>query len=176
MASKDSEAREVIAHFSTSKLIVATVGTFGFAILGSVMARDMLWVRPTDDHIKYGLNVWGFAIFFVAMALMFFYLFRAVRAAMQSKGIALWLQGGRLVHADKQLLDVCARDVSSVELIKEAAYQYATSYRVAYIVLRLKNGKEVKLSASAFSEHRDDIVVELRKRLGLVAEGNQAIL
>lgn len=123
-ASKSDKPREVIAHFSASKLVMTTAGISGFAVLGAVMAWDLIFVRPTDDRIKYGLDIWGFAIFFVGMALLFFYLFRMVRAAIESRGIALWLQDGRLMHADKRLLDVPAREASLGTRLQQAGALY----------------------------------------------------
>jgi hypothetical protein len=161
----------VIAHFSTSKAIAAAAGLFAFAVLMSVMVYDMLFAHPTDDRIKYGLNVWGLAIAGVCLIILMVFMVRAIRAAVASHGEALWIEDGRLRHADQKILDVATRDVTSVDLVRAAITGISSPWppHVILMVLGLRDGKDLKLSVNGFVENREDVVVALRERLGLPA-------
>jgi len=171
MPQKPETGREVFAHFSISTLLFACAGWLVFAALGSVMARDFLFVQNGDNQIEYGLHVWALAIIGVGLIILLAMAIRTIRAAVASHGEALWIEDGRLRHADKRLLDVDARDVKAVELVRAAIYGTASLWppHVTYMAVRLKDGKEIKLSATAYAENRDDIVVALRERLGIPA-------
>jgi hypothetical protein len=170
MPQKPESGREVIAHFSISTLLFACAGLLAFAALASVMAHDLLFAQNGDDHIKYGLHVWAFAIIGVGLIKLLAMAIRLIRSAVASHGEALWIEDGRLRHADKKVLDVATRDVTAVDLVRAAIY--GTSFwpqHVTFMAVRLRDGKDIKLSASGFVENRDDVVVALREKLGLPA-------
>lgn len=171
MKLKSNNGRVVIAHFSPSKVIFICAASLAFIVLGAVMAYDMLLVHKSDDKIKYGLHVWGFAIAGVASIIWLVLMVRTVRAAVASHGDALWIEDGRLRHADKTVLDVATCDVTSVGLIRMVIYGEGGFWppHGIFLTVGLRDGKEIKLSFGGFVENRDDVVVALREKLGLPA-------
>ena len=171
MAQQPKSGREVIAHFSMATLWAVFSCWLAISALGVWLAYDALFAHPNADKIRYGLNVWGFAILGVALIKLIALFIRTIRAAVASHGAALWIEDRRLRHADKAVLDVEAREVKAVELVRAAIYGTASFWppHMVYMAVRCGDGKEFKVSTSGFAENRDDVVVALRERLGIAA-------
>jgi hypothetical protein len=165
---KNDKSREVIAHFSASYLTFMALIFFVFIGLDALMARDKVF-GPVDDPIERGLYAWGFVLVTIALMILFVGFFRTVRAAVTNKSVALWLEDGRLVYANKKLLDVRARDVLSVDVKREIVRGTTAlrAPRATWMVFRLRDGTEAKIPVSVLVENRDDIVANLRERLGV---------
>jgi len=163
------ESREVIAHFSLSKLVWGCIGWLAVTVLVTIMAHELIFARPVNDPIKHGMDIWTFAIIGLGLLVLLVLALRKIRLVIANQGEAIWLENGRLVYADRKILDAPLEEIRSVELVRQPIYGTPSPWppRVTSIVVRLENGREAKLPANGFSENRDDIVASVLTKLRL---------
>jgi hypothetical protein len=82
-------------------------------------------------------------------------------------GAALWIENGRLVYADRKMLDVPLTDVVSVDMVSQfMRARFGIPAYMESIFIRLANGKEARVWAE-FVENEGLVVTALQERLGL---------
>lgn len=94
---------------------------------------------------------------------------RTVRGIAAGRGVALWIENGHLVYADRKAFELPLADIEAV-WIKTLSLGAGLPFpiRSDCIAFRLKDGREKSLTAN-FSENRQAIVANLRQRVGLPA-------
>jgi hypothetical protein len=160
---------------------------FSFAGLLAMVAFAVFWARyeaftgldsPAQNQTDRSIHVVGYLVngwLLVILAIAFFYMLiaaiRVFRDSIANQGEALWIEGGRLVYADKKILDVSLRDVVSVDLNRQRIYnpRLILPHYYTMMVFRLRDGKEVKFPPSRFVENRDDLISQFREKIGLTA-------
>lgn len=185
MAPESGIKREVIAHFSRPYLMLGWFGWLGFMAVGLYLlwgeiaigpvagSRD--WTGHSPDKIGYTLRL--LALVTVCAGMLFFLprMLRQARGALSAGADALWIENGRLIYADRKLLDAPLTDIASVAFVEERIYgtrsiipQYAP-----WIVIQFRSGKKAKLPP-CFVEKKHDVVAVLRQKLGLLTAGAKA--
>ncbi|HKY18573.1 MAG TPA: hypothetical protein VJL82_06540 [Rhizomicrobium sp.] len=169
---KANGQREVVAHFSRSRIASGAVGLLVMTVLGVIMCGHVLLTGKTDDWVMHMFRIDDAVTFVGCMAILFILMFRTIRTAIDNHGEAIWLEDGRLTCADKALLDVPAGDVKGVDVVREPIYGTRSPWppHMTNLVFYLKDGKAVKISPGGFVEHPGDIADRLREKLGLARD------
>ena len=170
---------EAIAHLSLADLVLFNCLGFCAAIalilyLLVLEVRDHRFSKIGDVYDTHpGLAHGAYIILFIALAggLSAFLpaMVRTVRGVAAGQGVALRIEDGRLVYADRKAFDLPLADIEAV-WIKELSLGVALPFpiRSRCIAFRLKDGRE-KILTTYFSENREDIVAAVRQRIGLPA-------
>ena len=181
MGPVDKGQREVIAHFSVTKLILAgPILLLGLGAFIFFWGRDVALARfleasrpnPADhalDSIGNALNLWGLLLFGVCFGILAWWLFKATRNVIVNGTDAIWFEGGRLVCRGNKPLDVSVSDIKSAELAGEfisANLGFTPKYEARYISILLKNGKEERLGLGPYREIEDAILAPIKARIG----------
>lgn len=164
--------REVIAHFSRSRIASGGIGLLVMTVLGVIVFGHLLMTGKTDDWVKHMSHIAGAVIVVECLVILFILMFRTIRTAIDNHGEAIWLENGRLMCADKVLLDVPADDVKGVDVVREPIYGTRSLWppHMTNLVFYLKDGKAIKVSSGGFAEHPGDIADSLREKLGLARD------
>ena len=171
MASEGGKSREVIAHFEIYKLVISIVIWVLLAAYWphiKYMAFDDPTVLPINrSKLVTGAFLVPFILLIWAIAMAWH-----VRAAVANRWVALWIEGGRLVHAHRKILDVPLREISSVEIVTEYQSFYSAFRKIPrrLIVIRANDEKPAKLAASSFREPADEVVSRIRRQLAMRAK------
>ncbi|HKQ11069.1 MAG TPA: hypothetical protein VJS85_07760 [Rhizomicrobium sp.] len=164
--------REVVAHFSRSRIASGVVGLLVMTVLGVIVFGHILTTGKTDDWVMHMFHIDDALTAVGCLAILFILMFRTIRTAIDNHGEAIWLEDGRLVCADKALLDVPVGDVRGVDVVREPIYGTRSPWppHMTNLVFYLKDGKVVKISPGGFVEHPGDVADRLREKLGLSRE------
>jgi hypothetical protein len=156
MPTIDNGQREVIAHFSVTKLTLAgpflllVSGTFLFFWGHDVVLTGFFKVPPPNptDHalgsVGNALNLWGLLIFGIGFGILAWWLFKAARNVIVNGTDAIWFEG-RLICSGPEPLDISIRDMKSAELTSEfisIGLGFTPKYEARYISILLRNGEE----------------------------------
>jgi hypothetical protein len=180
--SKSDGPREVIAHFSRPYLMLGWFGWLGITAVGfyflwreiasGPVAGSQDWLGYSPDEMGYILRIATLVTLCAGMLSFLPRMLRQARGALSAGRDALWIESGRLVYADRKLLDAPLADIGSVAFVEERIYgtksiipQYAP-----WIVVQFKNGKRAKLPP-CFVEKKYDVVAVLEAKLRLPATG-----
>jgi hypothetical protein len=179
MPKADNGQREVIAHFSVTKLALAGpiavlgLGTFIFFWGRDVVLTGLFKVPNLTNHgldsVGNALNLWGLLILGVGFGIMAWWLFKAARNVIVNGADAIWFEDGRLICSGPQPLDISIRDMKSAELTSEfisTSLGFTPKYEARYISILLRNGEEKKLGLGPYREIEDAILAPIKARIG----------
>jgi hypothetical protein len=179
---KSDGPREVIAHFSRPYLVLGWFGWLGitaaglYFLWGEIASGPVVgsqdWMGHSPDKMGYALRAMVLVTLCAGMLSFLPRMLRQARGALSAGADALWIENGRIIYADRKLLDAPLADIASVAFVEERIYgtksiipQYAP-----WIVIQFKNGKRTKLPP-CFVEKKNDIVAVLKRKLSLPATG-----
>ncbi|HKX36476.1 MAG TPA: hypothetical protein VJM79_07405 [Rhizorhapis sp.] len=169
---KANGQRDVIAHFSRARIVSGTVLLLGMIILGLIWYGHILLTGKDDGWVKNMFHIADVVIGVECLIILSFLAFGTIRIAIANHDAAIWIEDGRLMCADKALLDVPAGDVRGVDAVREPIYGTRSPWppHVTNLVFYLKDGKVVKISPGGYLEHPGDIADRLREKLGLARD------
>ena len=173
----DKGQREVIAHFSVTKLILGWGIWLVFAVILFFWVRDVAlpgFETSPDDPAARAVNSFGnFAhlglilVTCVGLGLLLFWGFKATRNIIMHGTDAVWIEQGRLVCRGTQPLDIAIDDIRSAELASQFVSNWKTfsKYEVRYVSIVLKDGTLARLDLGPYREIEDAILAPITARI-----------
>lgn len=167
--------REVFAHVSRAAMICSLM--FWPVFMGIV--AFLLYIEVSDHRLtavplypqdylafKHVQVVVTLTMCVIGLCFLLYPVMRQLGAYISSRGTALWVEGDRLVYADRKKLDVALAEIKSVDEldVRHSSRSFSTPARM--IAIGLKNGQKKTLPAY-FVEDRFAVVTALRRRIGL---------